>query len=335
MNSLVLTFLIFLIKSLLFFVMITFFVLAATWYERKVIGHMQQRIGPKRVGWYGLMQPIADMIKAFFKEDSIPRGADKLLFWAAPIIGALFAFMAVLAIPLGPPITIFGVTITLDAIHLPSGILYIIAMLSLVSFGTIFAGLSTTNKYSIIGAEREVAQVISYELIMISALLNPIIMAETLNITKIVEAQSHLWFIFYQPVAFIIFLISMFAVASRVPFDLPEAENELVAGHMTEFTGMKYALFFFAQYIIIFLVSMIAALFFLGGWLGPSFLPPFMWLFIKWAIFVFLFTWSWATFPRYRYDQLMNISWKILLPIAIINILWTGFAVQIGLPYFH
>ncbi len=327
--------LIFLVKFLLLFVVITVFVLVATWYERKVIGHMQQRIGPKRVGWHGLLQPVADMIKAFFKEDSIPRGADKLFFWTAPIIGTVFAMMAAAAIPFGPPLVLFGKVITLDVVHLSSGVLYMLAMLSLVSFGAIFAGLSTKSKYPIISAQREVAQVISYELILSAALLNSVIMAGSLDLTKIVEAQSHLWFIFYQPVAFVCFLISMFAISGRVPFDLPEAENELVAGFMTEFTGMKFSLFYFAQYTVIFTVSMLAVILFFGGWLGPSFLPPVVWLFIKWAFFIFLYTWSWATFPRYRYDQLMKISWKILLPIVIVNILWTGFALQFGLPYLH
>ena len=322
-----------LIKLILVVVVLSVYVMYATWYERKVIGHMQQRIGPKRVGPYGLLQPIADTLKSFWKEDVIPERVDKPLFWLAPAIAATLPFAAAIAVPFGPPIHLSsGNVFYLRVFHSSVDILYILAMLGLASFGVLTAGVASGgSKYSFLGSQREAAQVVSYEAILALALLNPILMAHSLNLDKIVEAQRHLWFVFYQPVAFVSFVIAMIAATARVPFDLPEAEPELVAGHLTEFSGLKMGMFFFGQYVTIFVVSALASIVFLGGWTGPI-LPGFVWYWIKVLAFIFMFTWFWGTFPRYRYDQLMNIAWKILLPLMVLNILWTGFALAVGLP---
>ncbi len=324
------------VKVILLVSILSVYVMYATWYERKVIGHMQQRIGPKRVGPYGLLQPIADTIKSFFKEDVIPARADKAMFWMAPLVAASFPFAAALAIPFFPPVKLSsGPLFHFSVFTSNLDVIYILAMLGITSFGILSAGAATGgNKYAYIGSQREVAQMISYEVVLALALLNPILMAQSLNLDAIVKAQSHLWFVFYQPVAFVAYVIAMLAAAARVPFDLPEAEPELVAGFNTEFSGLKMAMFFFGQYVTIFVLSALGALVFLGGWTGPV-LPGFIWYWIKILTFIFMFTAFWGTFPRYRYDQLMDIGWKVLLPAMVLNIFWTGFALTAGLPYFH
>ncbi len=322
-----------LVKFVVMFAILGIYGMYVVWYERKVLGHIQQRRGPKRVGWHGLLQPIADTIKTLFKEDVIPNRVDKALFWVSPVIATALPFAAAIAIPFGPPIHLSnGHLFHLRVFHSNVDILYILAMLGLASFGVLTAGVASGgSKYSFLGSQREAAQVVSYEAILALALLNPILMAHSLNLDKIVEAQRHLWFVFYQPVAFVAFVIAMIAATARVPFDLPEAEPELVAGHLTEFSGFRMGVFFFGQYISIFVVSALAAIVFLGGWSGPI-LPGFVWYWIKVFAFIFMFTWFWGTFPRYRYDQLMNIAWKTLLPLMVLNILWTGFALAVGLP---
>jgi NADH-quinone oxidoreductase subunit H len=323
------------VKLLVLVAVLSVYVMYATWYERKVIGHMQQRIGPKRVGPYGLLQPLADTIKSFFKEDIIPTRADKPLFWLAPILAPTFPFAAAAAIPFFPPIELSnGTTFYFSVFHSNVDLLYILAMMGLSSFGVMLAGIASGgNKYSFLGAQREIAQVVSYEIILALALLNPILMVQSLNLTDFVTfQQQHLWLVFYQPFAFVAFVIAMVASASRVPFDLPEAENELVAGFNTEFSGLKMAMFFFGQYVTIFVVSALAAIIFLGGWSGPAILPGFIWYWLKVVLFIFMFTWFWGTFPRYRYDQLMDIAWKKLLPLLVLNILWTGFALIVHMP---
>ncbi len=321
------------IKLIIVVTVLSVYVMYATWYERKVIGHMQQRIGPKRVGWHGLLQPIADTLKSFWKEDVIPDKADKPLFWLAPALAATFPFAAAIAIPFAPPLHLAGGKVFYFSVfHSKIDILYILGMMGLASFGVLIAGVASGgSKYSFTGSQREAAQVVSYEAVLALALLNPILMAHSLNLEKIVEAQRHLWFVFYQPFAFVAFVIAMIAATARVPFDLPEAEPELVAGHMTEFSGLKMGLFFFGQYVMIFVVSALASIVFLGGWTGPV-LPGLVWYWIKILAFIFMYTWFWGTFPRYRYDQLMDIAWKALLPLMVLNILWTGFALAVGLP---
>ncbi len=325
-----------LVKFVVMFAILGIYGMYVVWYERKVLGHIQQRIGPKRVGWHGLLQPIADTIKTVFKEDVIPERVDKVLFWVSPIIATALPFAAAIAIPFGPPIHLSsGKVLYLSVFHSQVDILYILAILGLASFGVLTAGIASGgNKYSYMASQREAAQIVSYEAILALALLNPILMAHSLNLNEIVQAQSgHLWFVFYQPFAFVAFVIAMIAATARVPFDLPEAEPELVAGHLTEFSGLRMGVFFFGQYITIFIVSALAAIVFLGGWSGPI-LPGFIWYWIKVLALIFMFTWFWGTFPRYRYDQLMDIAWKKLLPLMVLNILWTGFALAIGLPIY-
>ncbi|MCK4278605.1 MAG: NADH-quinone oxidoreductase subunit NuoH [Desulfurellaceae bacterium] len=329
------------IKLLVVFVLLLLYALFMLWFERKALGFIQIRIGPKLVssGLEGLLQPIADMLKTLWKEDIVPHRADKLVFWLAPVIGAMFPFAAAMAMPFGPPLKIGGSYFYLSVVHVNVGILYILAALGLTSYGVLSAGIASGgNKYSLISAQREVAQMVSYEVVMALALLNPILMAQSLDLYDIVAMQAHhLWFVFYQPVAFVVFLICMFATAAIVPFDLPEAEQELVAGFNTEYSAMKMGMFPFGQFVTILVMSSLMVIFFLGGWTGPiwnghPWILGFIWYWIKVFFFVFLFIWSWGTFPRYRYDQLMNICWKILLPISVLNILWTGFALIIHIP---
>ncbi len=329
------------IKFIVAFAVLGIYALVMLWFERKALGFFQIRIGPKLVssGLEGLLQPVADMLKSLWKEDIVPHRADKLVFWVAPVIGGMFPFAAALAMPFGPPIKIGGSYFYLSIVHVNVGIIYILAALGLTSYGILSAGIAAGgNKYSLIGAQREVAQMVSYEVVMALALLNPILMARSLDLYEIVAAQSHhLWFVFYQPVAFVVFLICMFATAAIVPFDLPEAEQELVAGYNTEYSAMKMAMFPFGQFITVLVMSSLMVIFFLGGWTGPywdghPWILGFIWYWVKVLFFVFLFIWSWGTFPRYRYDQLMNMCWKILLPISVLNVLWTGFALIVHLP---
>ncbi len=326
------------VKFIVLLILISLYVLFMTWFDRKVIARMQNRIGPKLIGFHGLWQPIADTIKSFWKEDVIPMGAYRVMFWLAPVIFITAVFATAFVIPFAPPIKTSHGLFHFSVVHVDVAVLFVFAFLGLTSFGVLYAGIASGgSKYPYIGAQREGAQMISYEIVLALSLLNPILMSHSLSFEKIVEAQTHhLWFVFYQPVAFITYLIAMFAVAAKVPFDLPEAESEICCGYFVEYSGMKMGLFPFGQYIAVLVLSAIMVIMFLGGWTGPfwkgCFFVGLIWYWIKIAFFIFLFTWAWATFPRYRYDQLMDISWKILLPIAVLNIFWTGFALAIGLP---
>lgn len=293
------------------------------WVERKVMAHMQVRLGPMRVGWHGLLQPIADGIKLIFKEDLIPAHASKIIFVVAPIISTVPALMTIAVIPFGDAISIMGISIDMVISDVNIGILFILAVTSVSVYGIMLGGWSSNNKYSLLGGLRSSAQMISYELSMGLALIGVIMMTQSLSLVDTVKAQSGCWFIVLQPLAFIIYAISAIAETNRCPFDLPEAETELVAGFHTEYSSMKFALFFMAEYASIITVSAVAVTFFFGGWRGP-FLPPIVWFIIKLAMCIFCFVWLRSTFPRFRYDQLMNFGWKILLPAAIANILITG-----------
>jgi len=294
-----------------------------TWLERKVIGDIQVRLGPMRVGYHGLLQPIADGLKLLFKEDIIPAEADRTVYLLAPLVAIIPALVSFAVIPFGSQVKILGRTIDLYITDVNIGILFIFAVASLGVYGIVLAGWSSNNKYSLLGAMRSSAQMISYELSMGLSTVGVLMMAQSLSLVQIVKAQSGAWFILLQPVGFLIYLICAVAETNRAPFDLPEAETELVAGFHVEYSSMKFALFFLAEYANIVTVSALATTLFLGGWQGPL-LPPVAWFLLKVFAFIFLFVWLRATLPRFRYDQLMGFGWKVLLPVSLANILVTG-----------
>lgn len=288
--------------------------------ERKIIADMQLRMGPMRVGFHGILQPIADVLKLILKEDIKPKNVDKTLFFLAPFLVFVPAFMLYMVIPAGD---------NLIANNLDIGVFFIIAISSIIPVGIIIAGWSSYNKYSLLGAMRSAAQQISYEVPLALSFMGIVMLAGSLSLVDIVNAQKNMWFIVFQPLPFIFYLIASLADLNRTPFDLPEAESELVQGFVTEYSGMKFALFFVAEYSNLIIVSALATILFFGGWLGPSFLPPIAWFAIKTYIFVFLNLWIRATLPRIRIDQLMSLGWKILLPLTIANILLVGMLVTI------
>ncbi len=301
------------------------------WLERKVLAHIQIRRGPLYVGPHGLLQPIADVLKLFLKEDVIPDGADRALFTLAPGLTVAAALSAIAVIPFGQSVTVFGHTIHFYIADLNIGILYVLAIASLGVYGLILGGWASNNKFSLLGGLRSSAQMVSYELSLGLALVGPLMLAGTLRMRGIVEAQSDMWFIFLQPLAFVIYLVSALAETNRIPFDLPEAEAELVAGYHVEYSGFKFAFFFLAEYIALITVAAIATTLFLGGYQGPfgldsPWLGPF-WFLAKVVVLLFVFIWVRGTLPRFRYDQLMQFGWKVLLPLALLNIAVTGFIV--------
>ena len=300
----------------------------ATWFERKVIGHMQVRLGPMRVGYHGLLQPFADGLKLFFKEDIIPAQADKAVFFIAPIIFMASAMVNLSVIPFSYSFVIANVNL---------GLLFLFAMAGIGVYGIFISGWASNSKYAFIGGLRSAAQVISYEIALGLSLVGVMMMAGSLNLTDIVRAQENSIFGVYaipQFVAFVVFSIAAVAETNRTPFDLPEAESELVAGYFTEYSGFRFALFFLGEYIAMLLMSSIAAICFLGGWTLPwyimkvlpflKYVPGIVWLLAKIYAFMFFYYWIRATLPRYRYDQFMAIGWKILIPIALANIVVTG-----------
>src|SRR5512136_7359 len=320
------------IKSLLIFVLALGGFAYATWIERKFLARLQMRYGPNRAGKFGLLQPVADGLKLFFKEELIPAGADKVIFTLAPIVTLLPAVLVFAVIPIGGKVYLFGAERSLVlSPDLNVGVLYVLAVTSIAVYGITMAGWSSNNKYALLGGLRATAQMISYELAMGLSILAVVLTAGTLNVQKIVDLQQHVWFIFVQPLAFILYLITTTAEVNRAPFDLPEAEQELTAGYHTEYSSMKFALFFAAEYIKMIAVSALGATLFLGGWRGPfvdqvPLLGPVYFL-IKTVLAMVVFVWIRGTLPRLRYDRLMAIGWKLLLPLSLANVMVTALVI--------
>ncbi len=322
------------VKIVVVFLAISGVVAYLTLFERKVIAFMQVRLGPMRVGPHGLLQPIADGLKLMLKEDIIPSGADKLIFSMAPIITLIPAFIVFSVIPFGPTIELFGREIPLHITDLNIGILFVLAVSSIGIIGVILGGWASNSKYPLLGALRSAAQMVSYEVALGFSIIGVLMLAGTLSLVEIVEAQREgYWFVFLQPLAFVLFWICGVAETNRAPFDLPEAESELVAGFHTEYSGFRFSLFFLAEYAAMIVIASMAVTLFWGGWLPPFnlYLPVIpeaiqglAWFSLKVLIFLYFYLWFRATWPRFRYDQLMSVGWRILLPLAIGNVILTA-----------
>jgi len=314
-----------LIKSVIIMAILLTGFAYATLLERKLVAGMQVRFGPNRVGPWGMLQPLADGIKLAFKEDSTPQGADRFVFALAPLISVVMAMTAFAVVPIGDSVTIFGQVIPLELANVNVGLLYILGATALGVYGIVLAGWSSNNKYSLLGSVRSTAQMISYELSLGLSLVGVLMITGSLQLPDIVKAQTSVWFIFVQPLGFIIYFVSAIAETNRAPFDLPEAETELVAGYHTEYSGMRFAMFYMAEYINMLTVSSIATTIFLGGWHGPfNFVSGPWWFFLKVFILMCVYVWLRATLPRLRYDRLMNFGWRILLPAALLNVVLTA-----------
>lgn len=305
------------VATLVVIVFASVVVLFLVWWERKVSAHIQMRVGPMRVGWHGALQTIADAVKLLQKEDITPAKVDRGIYYWAPVVTFVAALAVYVTIPFGKGLVVSDLNI---------GILYILSVTTFTVIGLLMAGWSSNNKYSLLGGFRSAAQVVSYEVPMALAILGVILFTQSLSMGDIVSQQSKIyeWFVFRQPIGFLIYLVAATAECNRTPFDLPEADSELVAGFVTEYSGMKFAMFFLAEFLNMFSVSAIATTLFFGGWNGP-FLPSWMWFMIKSLIGVFVLMWFRWTYPRLRVDQLMGFAWKFLLPLAFLNLLVTGF----------
>ncbi len=304
--------------------------------ERKVIAWAQSRLGPMRVGPQGTLQPIADVLKLMIKEDITPTRADKWVFTIAPIIAMVPALVVYAVIPFGPVIRLFGRNVSLYVSDINVGLLFIVAIASIGVYGIILGGWASNSKYPLLASLRASAQLISYEVAVTLTLVSVILLAGTLSLVGIVNAQynSNVWYAFAQPLAFLIVFIGGLAETNRAPFDLPEAEQELTGGFHTEYSGMRFALFFLAEYANMIVVSSMVTTLFFGGWLPPFpnvhalhflyYVPSWAWFLLKSFVFLYIFIWVRATLPRYRYDQLMRLGWKVLIPLAIANLVVTG-----------
>jgi NADH-quinone oxidoreductase subunit H len=327
-------FLILLLKMLIIFGGVMGALAYTTLLERRVMAFVQMRPGPNRVGPFGLLQPIADGLKFLFKEQTVPANANVLLYYIAPVVSLIPALLSFSVIPFGPWLMIADVNVSL---------LFIFAITSLGVYGIVLGGWSSNSKYPLMGAMRSSAQMLSYELSLTLSVVGVLMIANTLSLNELIKTQQGAWFgfiprwnIFLQPVAFVVYLLSGIAETNRLPFDLAESEQELVAGWHTEYSGMKFAMFFLAEYANMVTVSALATILFLGGWNGPMFGPawlqmglPTLWFVLKIAVFIFFYVLVRATIPRFRYDQLMHFGWKFLLPLALANILITSFVVAV------
>ena len=285
------------------------------WVERRLLSFWQERLGPNRVGPFGLLQVVADMIKIFTKEDWVPPFADRVSFIIAPAIIMTVILLSFAVIPFAPNIGVIESNI---------GVLFILAMASLGAYSVMLGGLSSDNKYALLGSLRAAAQMVSYEVFMGISLLGVVALSGSFNLRTIVEAQEGMWFVVPQFVGFVIFLIAGVAESHRLPFDIPEAEQEICAGYHTEYSGMKFGMFFVGEYLGLVLVSSLITVLFFGGWIGPGFLPPVVWFAVKSGVFIAFFILLRAAIPRPRYDQLMTYGWLFLLPLSLINLLVTG-----------
>ncbi len=298
-------------------ILVTVIVVAAMliWVERRLLSFWQERLGPNRVGPFGLLQVVADMIKIFTKEDWVPPFADRVSFVIAPAIIMTVILLSFAVIPFAPNIGVIESNI---------GVLFILAMASLGAYSVMLGGLSSDNKYALLGSLRAAAQMVSYEVFMGISLLGVVALSGSFNLRTIVEAQEGMWFVVPQFVGFVIFLIAGVAESHRLPFDIPEAEQEICAGYHTEYSGMKFGMFFVGEYLGLVLVSSLITVLFFGGWMGPGFLPPVVWFALKSGVFIAFFILLRAAIPRPRYDQLMSYGWLFLLPLSLINLLVTG-----------
>ena len=304
--------------------------------ERKVIAWVQVRPGPMRVGPYGSLQPIADAIKLLLKEDITPTRADKWVFTLAPIVSMVPALIAFAVIPFDREASFFGYRVPLFVADINVGLLYLVSITSIGVYGIILAGYASNSKFPLLAGLRASAQLISYEIAVTMMLVSMVVMSGTLSMVGIIDAQynAHVWYVFVQPIAFVILFIGGLAETNRAPFDLPEAEQELTGGFHTEYSGMRFALFFLAEYANMIVVSAVATTLFLGGWLRPfpnvawlgalGYLPGWIWFLLKTFVFIYVFLWIRATLPRYRYDQLMRLGWKVLIPLGIANLIVTA-----------
>ncbi|MDH4226718.1 MAG: NADH-quinone oxidoreductase subunit NuoH [Deltaproteobacteria bacterium] len=338
--SLVIDFAIIMVKIMVLVGVLFSLPMPLTWIERKVAGHIHARLGPFRVGPHGILQPLADTIKMLVKEILIPTKADKLIFIIAPFMAMVPIMMAMAVVPFGENVTIpfINKEITLSVSNMNVGVIYVLALSGLAVYGIIFGGWASNSKYALLGGLRSTAQMISYEVAMTFAVVGVVMLTNTLNLGDIVRAQGGgfwNWNVFYLPVGpiwFFIFLVAGIAEMNRIPFDLPEDEGVLAAGYNVEYSGMLFSFFMLAEYVALFSVSVFSVLFFFGGWQDPfagilNFpipIPPVFWFFVKIAAFIYFFMWLRFTIPRYRYDQLMTIGWKILIPLSLVTLLVTG-----------
>lgn len=305
-----------LVKAQFVLVFILLNVLFLVWLERKVSGHIQQRMGPMRVGWHGSLQTLADVLKLISKEDVIPEGADRRVFKLAPIIAFAPALATYVVLPFGPQLIVRDLNIAL---------IYIAAISSFGVIAILMGGWSSNNKWSLLGAMRSAAQLISYEIPLVLSIVAVAMLAGTLSLREVVEVQQNtIWFILLQPLGFIVFFVATLAELNRAPFDLPEAESELVAGYQTEYSGMRWAMWMLTEYGAMVASAAIAASLYFGGWAGPGFLPGVVWFLLKVYAFIFVVMWVRWTFPRVRVDHLMDVGWKGLVPLALLNLVVTG-----------
>jgi NADH-quinone oxidoreductase subunit H len=325
-----------LIKIAVILAIVPGYVAVITLAERKVIAWMQVRLGPMRVGPWGILQMVADPLKLLLKEDIVPERADRWIFSLAPVICLIPAFIVLAVIPIGPPITIFGKSISMYVTDINIGVLYVMSVSSVGVLGIILGGWASNSKYPLLGALRSAAQMVSYEVALGFSIIGVLMLAGSLSLVSIVEAQKNagFWYVFLQPVGFLLFFICGVAETNRAPFDLPEAESELVAGFHTEYSGFRFSLFFLAEYANMLTVAAMAVTLFWGGWMRPfpnvaalAFLdaiPGVLWFIAKVIVFLYFYLWFRASWPRYRYDQLMKIGWQYLLPISMANVIVTA-----------